>query len=164
MFKPARVVQTSRGALDALGLHPAEFRHERVNGVDAASFDWAGRQLAYAGRQEALPEGTQDMLSLYYQAALSATSAGVVEMPVATGRKLERYRFEPRGEETLTLAGREWRTWRIAAKSGSDVIELWIALDLRALPLKIRFTDRKGEIFDQVAESIAITEPQGARQ
>jgi hypothetical protein len=75
LFKPARVVQTSRGTLDARGLHPAEFRHERVNAVDAASFDWAGGQLAYAGRQEPLPEGTQDMLSLYYQAALTVMSA-----------------------------------------------------------------------------------------
>lgn len=164
LFKPARVVQTSRGTLDAQGFAPAEFRHERVNGVDGASFDRAGRQLAYAGRQEALPEGTQDMLSLYYQAALTMQPAGALDVPVATGRKLDRYRFESRGEETLALAGREWRTWHLSAKNGSDVIEMWIAPEFRVLPLKIRFIDRKGETFDQVAESIEITGYQGTSQ
>jgi hypothetical protein len=35
---------------------------------------------------------------------------------------------------------------------------LWISAELRGLPLKIRFTDRKGEIFDQVADEIDIQE------
>ena len=80
----------------------------------------------------------------------------MLEVPVATGRKLERYRFEPKGEERLTIVGKEWSALRVSAKSGADMIELWIAPELRNLPLKIRFVDNKGEIFDQIVDLIDI--------
>ena len=158
VFKPARVVQSSQGSIDAAGMQPLEFRHEKVKGVDTASFDWEARKVRYEDKEAALPDGAQDMLSLYYQAALLAVAGERLELAVATGRKLDRYRFEPKGEEKLAFAGKEWPVLRIAAKSGPDVIELWIAPELRNLPLKIRFVDNKGEIFDQIAETMDIKE------
>lgn len=160
IFKPARVVQTSQGLIDSAGLQPVEFRHEKVKGVDSATFDWTTRKVRYEDKEVFLPDGAQDMLSLYYQAALMVAPEQRVEFAVATGRKLERYRFEPKGEEKLSFAGKNWPVLRIAAKSGPDVIELWIAPELRNLPLKIRFVDNKGEIFDQIAETMDIKETQ----
>lgn len=154
VFKPARVVQTSQGLIGTAGLSPLEFRHEKVKGIDTATFDRERQMLRYEDKEVVLPEGAQDMLSLYYQAALSVVAEKMLEVPVATGRKLERYRFEPKGEERLTIAGKEWSALRVSAKSGADVIELWIAPELRNLPLKIRFVDNKGEIFDQIVETI----------
>jgi len=164
LFKPARVVQTSQGELTAQGLMPREFRHERVGGVDSASFDWQRRVVAYAGREDSLPAGTQDMLSMYYQLVLLAPRSGTLEMPIATGRKLESYRFEVLGEEPLTVPAGDRRAWHLKTRSGNDSIELWIdagkGAEMRGLPLKIRFTDRKGEIFDQIAADIEIKEAQ----
>jgi hypothetical protein len=54
VFKPARVFQSSRGEVTDDGLRPLEFRHERVGGIDTASFDWGRRIVAYAGREEAV--------------------------------------------------------------------------------------------------------------
>lgn len=153
LFKPARVVQTSRGEVTAEGLRPREFRHERVGGTDTASLDWARRTVAYAGREEAFGAGAQDMLSMYYQLVLLAPRAGAVELPIATGRKLETYRFEVLGEESVAFGGGERRTTRLRTRSGGDTIELWIGAGTRGLPLKIRFTDRKGEVFDQVLDA-----------
>ncbi|MFA5124067.1 DUF3108 domain-containing protein, partial [Zavarzinia sp.] len=68
------------------------------------------------------------------------------------------YRVEVLGEEVLLLPTGERRASRLRIRSGNDTIELWIAPDMRALPLKIRFTDRKGEIFDQVAQDIEMQE------
>ena len=158
LFKPARVLQASRGEVTAEGLRPLEFRHERVGGLDTAAFDWARRVVAYAGREDSVAPGAQDMLSMYYQLVLLAPREGVVEMPIATGRKLENYRFEVLGEEAVALRAGEWRATHLRTRSGSDTIELWISAELRGLPLKIRFTDRKGEIFDQVADEIDIQE------
>lgn len=158
LFKPARVVQTSRGEVTAEGLRPHEFRHERVGGLDTASFDWARGIVAYAGREDSVASGAQDMLSMYYQLVLLAPAGGGLEMPIATGRKLESYRFEGLGEETVALPAGERRAFHLKTRSGSDSIELWIAADMRGLPLKIRFTDRKGEIFDQLAQEIDIQE------
>lgn len=158
LFKPARVLQASRGEVTAEGLRPLEFRHERVGGLDTAAFDWGRRVVAYAGREDGVAAGAQDMLSMYYQLVLLAPKSGVVELPIATGRKLENYRFEVLGEEALALPAGERRATHLRTRSGSDTIELWIAGDLRGLPLKIRFTDRKGEIFDQSADEIDIQE------
>ena len=160
VFKPARVVQSSQGEVTADGLTPREFRHERVNGLDTASFDWTRRVVAYAGREDAIAAGAQDMLSMYYQLVLLATKGGALEMPIATGRKLENYRFEVLGEEAVALPSGERRAMRLRTRSGNDTIELWIAADMRGLPLKIRFTDRKGEIFDQLAQDIDPRETQ----
>lgn len=157
-FKSARVLQSSRGEVTAAGLKPREFRHERVGGLDTASFDWARGVVAYAGREDSVAAGAQDMLSMYYQIVLLAPKAGTLEMPIATGRKLETYRIEVLGEEVVALPAGERRASRLRIRSGNDTIELWMAPDMRALPLKIRYTDRKGEIFDQVAQDIEIQE------
>lgn len=162
LFKPARVVQTSVGELTAEGLKPHEFRHERVAGLDSASFDWARRVVAYGGSEEGIAPGTQDMLSMYYQVVLLAPQSGALDVPIATGRKLESFRIEVLGEVSLALPAGERRALHLKTRSGNDSIEMWLAVgagaDRRGLPLKIRFTDRKGEIFDQTAQDIDIME------
>lgn len=165
VFRPAQVFQSSEGDITEEGLRPREFRHERGGGsVDTASFDWLFRFVAYAGRRDRIVGGTQDMLSMYYQVVLLSPKSGIVEMPIATGRKLETYRLEVLGEETLTLPAGERRALRIRTRSGNDMIELWLRTDdgaaARGLPLKIRFTDRKGEIFDQLADEADTRETQ----
>lgn len=156
LFKPARVVHGSAGDITAEGLRPREFRHERVSGVDAASFDWARGVVAYAGREDSVAAGTQDFLSMYYQLVLMAPSSGALDVTIATGRKLESFRFQVLGEESVMLPGGERRAMHLKMQSGNDSIEVWLAVgvdaDRRGLPLKIRFTDRKGEIFDQLAD------------
>ena len=160
LFKPARVLQLSRGEVTVEGLRPVEFRHERVGGLDTAAFDWGRRVVAYAGREEAIAAGTQDMLSMYYQIVLLSPRSGELDMPIATGRKLEVFRIEVLGEEVVTLPAGGRRALHLKTRSGNDSIELWIAPEARGLPLKIRFTDRKGEIFDQLADEIDIQEKQ----
>jgi hypothetical protein len=162
VFKPVQVFQSSEGEITDAGLRPREFRHERAAGIDTASFDWVRRLVTYAGRQDALGDGTQDFLSMYYQLVLLAPRSGVVEMPIATGRKLANFRFEVLGEETLSFPAGERRTVRIKTRSGNDIIEIWLlvgeAEQSRSMPLRIRVTDRKGEIYDQIADDLAATE------
>lgn len=164
IFKPAHVLQSSTGEITADGLRPQQFRHERAGGIDSANFDWRDRVVAYAGRREGIVGGTQDMLSMYYQLVLRAPQAGILEMPIATGRKLETYRFEVVGEENVMLPSGERRAVRVKTRSGDDTIELWLRTGdgaaARGLPLKIRFTDRKGEIFDQLADEADSRETQ----
>lgn len=157
LFKPTYAFQSSQGEITDDGLRPREFRHERPGNVDTASFDWISRIAAYSGRVEPLAAGTQDLLSMYYQLVLLAPRDGMVEFPIATGRKLMSYRFEVIGEEALDFPSGTRRTVHIKARSGNDNIDMWLPIDgpddqSRSLPLKIRITDRKGEIYDQIAE------------
>lgn len=155
LFKPARIVQESQGEITAAGLRPLSFSNERKDKKDTAHFDWAGHLITYADRTEPVADGTQDMLSMYYQLALQAAMdqpMTSIDLFIATGRKLERYHFELIGEETLTYQGSAHATQHLRTKNGEDTIDLWIAKTAHGLPLKIRFTDRKGGIFDQLAD------------
>lgn len=156
LFRPVQSLASSEGEVTAEGLRPLQFRQERVGGIDVASFDWPGRSISYGGRRDPLADGTQDLLSMYFQLVLLTPTQGTVDMPIATGRKLETYRFEVLGEEALALAGGERRAIHLRAKGGGDTIEIWMAAgdgsNARGMPLKIRFIDRKGELFDQITD------------
>ncbi len=162
LFKPAQAFQSSQGEITDAGLRPHEFRHERSVGIDTASFDWSRRVITYAGRQDILGDGTQDLLSMYYQLVLLAPRSGAIEMPIATGRKMGNYRFEVLGEEILSFPTGERRAVRIKTRSGNDHIEMWLPVgegeQSRGMPLKIRITDRKGEIYNQIADDLPSTE------
>ena len=162
LFKPARVMQASEGGIDAAGLHPSEFRTER-NGIagEAASFDWAAMKLrlsAGSQREVALVNGAQDMLSMFYQfgAVFPWVPRELNEIMVTTGRKFERYVFDVVGEETLATRHGEMRTQHLRTAAGIEAIDIWECLDLHGLPLKIRYTDRQGDSFEQVADEIEI--------
>ena len=158
VFKPVQVFQSSQGEITAEGLRPREFRHERAGSIDTANFDWMRRVVRYASREDSIVAGTQDMLSMYYQLVLLAPQSGVVEMPIATGRKLEIFRLEVLGEVSLALPGGERRALHVRTRSSNDTIELWLRTGAdaasRGLPLKIRFIDRRGDIFDQIADDL----------
>ena len=159
LFKPARVVQESHGDITPAGLQPLAFSNEGKRGTDTAHFNWQARTLSYAGHEDLLPAGTQDMLSMYFQLVLLLASANPpdpLELPIATGRKLERYRFELLGEEPLLYQGAPHAALHLKTRNGNDTIEIWIARDVSILPIKIRFTDRKGEVFEQIAEEMAL--------
>jgi hypothetical protein len=159
LFKPARVVQESHGDITPAGLQPLAFSNEGKRGTDTAHFNWQTRTLSYAGHEDMLPAGTQDMLSMYFQLVLLLASANPpdpLELPIATGRKLAHYRFELLGEEPLIYQGAPHAALHLKTRNGNDTIEIWIARDVSILPIKIRFTDRKGEVFEQIAEEMAL--------
>ncbi|MCL4725418.1 MAG: DUF3108 domain-containing protein, partial [Rhodocyclaceae bacterium] len=167
LFRAVRVVQISEGELGPAGLVPHEFRVER-NGrpAERARFDWdAGKLTLQSGerilRQVALSPGTQDVLSQIYQIGLAGAAARV-EMMIATGKNYGRYAYEAVGDETIATRFGELRTWHVKtpALPGEQAMELWLASDYRNLPVRIRFLDRKGEVFEQNAVEF---EADGAR-
>lgn len=162
VFKPAQVLQSSQGEVTAEGLKPREFRHERAGRTDTANFDWARRIVTNGGHEDSLSDGTQDMLSMYYQLVLLAPKSGTIELPIATGRKLANYRFDVLGEETLAFPAGARRAVHILTRSGNDTIEMWLPVgegeQSRGMPLKMRVTDRKGDIYDQIADDLLSTE------
>ena len=167
LFHPAKVMQASEGRLKAEGIVPREFRVERMGqAAERALFDWEGMKVVlYAGerirREAALATGAQDILSQIYQIGLAGASARIVLM-IATGKSYGRYVFETAGEETLATRFGELRAWHLKTPGlpGEQAMELWLASDYSNLPLRIRYTDRKGEVFDQSAVEL---EADGAR-
>jgi len=180
LFRSVRVVWLSQGAFSHDGLHPHEFRTEK-DGVrsDAATLDWPTMKLTLLdgnGRVRELPlqAGTQDVLSMFYQLGSLVSQGGDekgTKKPVAssfyvtTGRKLERYRFDILGDESMTLPRRgRQRALHVRTLAGEQTIDVWLAYDLRGLPIRIRYTDGKGDSYDQMADEIEFEDKAAQRQ
>jgi hypothetical protein len=157
VFKPVRIETVSEGLLAAGGLRPERFRTLK-NGRESnenADFDWAAGEVRLA-RDDSVHQiapGTQDILSLNYQLAFLGRLEEGSGMGVVTGRKYARHAIDSLGEEEVVVPAGRFRTLHLRALTDS-VTEVWIALDRHRLPVKIRFTDKKGESFVQVATEI----------
>ena len=57
------------------------------------------------------------------------------------------------GEEEIETPAGRFRALHLRAMTDKTT-EVWIALDRQRLPVRIRFTDKKGESFEQVATEI----------
>lgn len=159
IFKPAKVTQTSEGGFLKGELKPDNFRFDRGdNDIATASFDWQAQQITLGdGQVVPITDGAEDFLSMFYQLMQAAQRGEGFIMAVAKGSNVERYAFEWLGEEELTLKPGHFHAWHVrvrAASGGKDTTEVWLAREMAGLPVKIRFTDRKGAVFDQVAEEI----------
>ena len=157
LFKPIRIETESSGRLVAGGLQPERYRSLK-NGKDDnqnADFDWSTAEvrLSRDGSVRPIAPGTQDILSLNYQLAYLGGLAEGRVLGVVTGKKYERYALDSLGEEEIETPAGRFRTLHLRAMT-DNTTEVWIALDHANLPVKIRFTDKKGESFEQVATEI----------
>ena len=156
LFKPLQIALESRGLFDAAGYHPESFAVRR-NGAETrerADFDWAAGTVRVGDRPaEALADGAQDLLSFHYQLAFLPQIAGVNVMPIATGKKFERYRLEAVGDEEIETPAGRFQTLHVRAP-GENTTDLWLARERWLLPVKIRYTDRHGDSFEELADVI----------
>jgi hypothetical protein len=161
LFRPAKVMQESRGTFDAAGLRPLAFETQRDGKpLDSVRFDpEQGRIIFSQGGSAPFVPATQDLLSLFFQLAVLTFDVSEYPLTVATGRKVATYAIAVGAESSLeTPQGlRRVRHLKVSAGKQEDSTEIWLDVETR-LPLKIRHRDRKGEIFDQVAIVIE-TEP-----
>lgn len=149
--------QRSQGAIDGAVLRPAEYvenlprRPARITRLD-----WrAGTvQLSGAEQPAPIPPLLQDRLSLLLQVAQRLRAApqesAPIELPVAGARSVSVYRFERRGAEALALPAGRTDTLKLERPLAAehDRIELWLAPSLCWLPVRLRFTDDKGQVID----------------
>lgn len=163
LFVRGALVQVSRGELTADGLKPSEFwiqRGQSGNRTESASFDWAGQLLRFGRANEqktkALGPGTQDVLSVLYQLALTAPHSGTLELPVTNGRKFDRYVYRVVGEEMLETPLGILKTQHLSkvADAGEGGLDIWLAADYHYLPVRLHLTDKKGDTAEQIATSI----------
>lgn len=163
LFKTVRLTQTSLGALDASGLKPRLFRSERDGRVsEEVLFNWDAGMLtlnhADTSRQVALTPGAQDVLSLFYQSALIVRGNETIALPVATGKRFNTYRLVVQGPEVLNTRLGRLRALHLKRlhEPGEDGVEIWLGLDVGLLPVRLRFTDRKGDVYDQLVDDLEI--------
>ncbi|MFN3564992.1 MAG: DUF3108 domain-containing protein, partial [Burkholderiaceae bacterium] len=154
----------STGAVRRFGLAPERFTQKRIRrSEEAANFDWSGRRVTFSVRsfERELREGIQDRLSFQFQLMVLAQrlperfhAGAAIEFPVAGPDGVDTYAFVVGDEETIVtdlgeIAARKIERPRSVGGADSR-IEVWLAPALRWLPVKLRFTDRRGRTTENV--------------
>lgn len=159
------LVQQSSGRIGPDGLEPTRYAEQRGSRPErAAAFDADARRLVPSGGTPvALPPGTQDRLSVFYQIGLLVraeperfTAGRQYELPVASTRAVQRERFVVVGDEVLMAPGGAIRTLHLhrPPPAGTDDprIDLWLGYDRQMLPVRLRIEDSQRRVLDHLVE------------
>ena len=160
LFADVRLGQRSVGRIDVDGLHPDAFQDNRKDGRYRSEFDWERGTLTLSnGKVMPLTPGAQDLLSMIYQFALYPLDTPELALMVTTGRKFERYVFRIERDVELWLNRTTddtpiW-TYHLSYRGReAEGMDVWLARDKARLPVKIRYTDRKGGVTEMVAHEV----------
>lgn len=163
VFKKFKLTQISTGNIGAQGLVPGRFMSRRDDDptpVTQVDFDYPQGKVIQVleGRQAEYPlvPGSQDLLSLIYQWVLLAPQDQTT-IRVATGKSYNDYKLRLYGDEEVetkvgTLHTRHYGT---LAPPGERSTEVWLALDYDLLPVRIRFNEKDGEIWEMTVTEAA---------
>jgi len=169
VFRSQHRTYLSRGELTPQGLRPETFLSSRNRGRGPeearAQFDWTRASVtlgaADSQREQSLPRGSQDLVSFMYQLAFDPPPPGRTRVSVTNGSRLETYVLEVLPEEKIdtplgllrTLPVRQVRT------KGTERVDLWLAIEYRHLPVRIRFYGRDGEpTGEQIVTEIRLSD------
>lgn len=166
LFVRTKIRVLSAGTVTAAGLQPEKLDYGRLDDASknvSAAFDWRARELrlTFDGRSETLPlvAGIQDRLSVMYQFMfLSPDKAKLLEFPMTNGKKIERYRYELAGRETLDTPLGKLNTLHLVKHRdpGENGTEVWLAADRNLFPVKLLILENDGTKFEQVITRLEI--------
>lgn len=159
----------SKGSLQSFGIAPETYveRIEIANRELRVEFDWNSHVVQSYGRGAGQPaafvEGVQDPLSLQFHLPLLAQAdpsrfvpGSDISFQVAR-REIETYVFRAEAWETVRIGGTDVRALKLHRPSGpnsSRRVEFWMAPDYQWLPVRLRFTDTNGEVWDSVLAAL----------
>lgn len=156
LFISGKLVQRSEGVVTEHGLQPQHFFYQYGNNeakAQRAELDWDNHTIAMQSSKglvtQALSAGTQDLLSFMYQYMYQDPLAQM-QVAVTNGKRLRTYNYSFEGEEQVQTRMGEIRALHIAKSTGNEKTELWLAVDYRYLPIKIRKTDEDGTELEQI--------------
>jgi len=160
LFMRTKIRIHSSGAVTPAGLRPEKFDYGRLDDASknvSAAFDWRAKQLhlTFDGRNEtlALPQGTQDRVSLMYQFLfLPAEKFGDLAFHMTNGKKIETYRYHLAGTEMIDTPLGKMNTLRLVKQREPDdnAVEVWLAPERKFFPVKLLIVENDGSKFEQV--------------
>jgi hypothetical protein len=155
-----QVTLESAGRVGRAGLEPLSFGQRRAGRPDRdlkATFDWDAHLMRATYRGErieaALPDGTQDRLSLMYQFMnIGAESREQVQVPMSNGRKIELYTYRLVERVKLATPAGEFETLhyeRVVKDAKEARAEVWLAREHHNFPVRVVFDDPRGLRLEQ---------------
>lgn len=170
LFRPHRYRYLSQGTLSASGLRPERFLASVQRGSrsdeSSAVFNWTERRIRLGRLPQLstveLPDGSQDIISFMYQLALSPPPPGRFRLPFTRGARLDMASFDVLPEEHIDTPLGRLRTLPVVQvrEHEQESLALWLALDYRNLPVRIRFFSRDGSLNgEQLVSEIRVGNP-----
>ena len=136
------------------------------NSVSTADFDWKSDKLTMThdgvNQIVALPPATQDRLSAMYQFMYLVQSkpraASTVEMPMTTGRKFDRYRYDVHQDVVIDTPLKRITTLHLAKQrdQNDSHTEIWLAPEFHYLPVKVLIVESDGVRYEQIVTRLDV--------
>lgn len=165
LFFDGRFVQRSVGTIGREGLVPAEYTLERGSAArrERARFDWDAGRITFSWkgerREDGLPTGAQDALSILHQVYFVRPSGGAGPVDVATSRKLGHYVYELVGERLLETPIGILRTMHVRRlDQDGRTLDAWLDLDRSLLPMRIVAAGPLGNPLEQLIREVRVEE------
>lgn len=154
------ILRTSRGAVTADGLKPAEFIDERTGRSTAsARLDWAAKTLTMkykgAARTEPLPARAHDRLAFLFDFSFAPPRGREVSFDLVDGRGQSRHVYAVNGRERLKTPAGEFQTIKLVRGSAEERTEIWLAAERSYLPVRVLVVGKDGTRVDQVATRLS---------
>lgn len=167
IFRSQRLVYLSRGTIGVRGLEPEHFlmsRTRRGRTEEArAHLDRETKTITFGrhgGQQTAvLAEDAQDIVSFMYQLSLAPPAPGRIVLPITNGYRYEAYEIDVMPEEMIETPLGPMKALPLyqVRRPGAESLAVWLGVDYRHLPVRIRFFDREGNHSgEQVVSDISI--------
>ena len=157
------LTQISEGIVTNKGLKPSKFSYQYGDEEDKAqraSFDWQATKLTLKTKKGIntvdLPAGTQDLLSFMYQFRF-VPPLQQMRLSVTNGKRVRYYDYGFEGEANVQTKLGQLRSIHISRSGdeGDERTDLWLAVDYQYLPVKIRVTEKDGDVIEQLVTRIA---------
>jgi hypothetical protein len=150
--------QDSRGAVQGRALKPGEYvEQNQRREPTTTTIDWSAGTVRFSAAPDApghVAPLLQDRLSMLLQLGEQAQRQrdGDVVLPVAGVRSVAEYRFERRGTESVELPAGTFDTVRLQRRDlvRNEAIEVWLAPSTCWLPVKLRYTDDRGYVVENL--------------
>ena len=153
LFKSFELNQLSSGTLTEQGLRPNLFSETRNSSTGreatSAQFNWAEQMLTFSSDHATpLPDQTQDILSFMFQLSQLPLEEVTLPIYISNGKKLGSYELLVGVEEEVETSLGKLRALPINKMNNpeDEGLTIWLGLEYRLLPVKIRQIDRNGEV------------------
>jgi hypothetical protein len=130
-----------------------------------AQFHWTRGTVTLGNaatvHEETLPAGSQDLVSFIYQLAIDPPPRGRRHVSITNGTRLQAYAVDVLPEERIETPLGVLRTLPVmqVRKPGAESVDVWLAIDYRHLPVRMRFYSRDGEpAGEQIVTDIRLSE------
>jgi hypothetical protein len=160
-----QITVESTGRVGAEGLQPLEYGEHRLKDPKRdlkSTFDWdkgVMRTLLHGENTEAaLPNATQDRISVMYQFTNMRSFAQTLVVPIAERRRIEVHVYRLVGDEKVEtpLGAFDTRHYQRVVDNAKDTrTDVWLAKDRFNFPVRAVFDDPKGFRLEQSVVSLA---------